>query len=273
MVTQMQAAAANTALRFDDETARRLEAIYLHPDVVERRRRVRQALALRPGDRMLDVGCGPGFLTAEIAAEVGPSGWVCGIDVSPSSLALARARCGGEGVAAWADIREGDAVALPFPDASFDAVVATQVYEYVGDLPTALAELFRVLRPGGRAVIVDTAWDSLVWHAADRERAAAILSAWDEHLADPSLPRTLLPRLRRAGFAVGRPEAMTVLNLEWDGYSKGLAGLIAGFVAGRRGITRETADAWLADLGQLDDTDEYFFSLDQFLFVAKKREA
>jgi SAM-dependent methyltransferase len=271
MVTQTQPAGTSTALQFDDETVRRIEAMYVHPDMVERRRRVRGALALVPGERVLDVGCGPGFLTAEIAAEVGPGGWACGLDLSESSLALARDRCG-DAVAAWVDFRQGDAVALPFPEASFDAAVATQVYEYVGDVPTALAELFRVLRPGGRAVIVDTAWDSLVWHAGDRDRAAAILAAFDEHLADPSLPRTLIPLLRQAGFAVRRPEAMTVLNLEWDGYSTGLAGLTAAFVVGRQGITQESADAWIEDLRRLDETGGYFFSLDQFLFVAEKRE-
>lgn len=271
MVAQADTTAA-TALQFDDETARRIETMYLHPDMIERRRRVRQALALAPGERVIDIGCGPGFLTAEVADDVGPSGWSCGLDLSASMLALARARSAGQPGAAWVDFREGDAAALPFPDAAFDAAVATQVYEYVGDVARALAELHRVLRPGGRAVIVDTDWDSIVWHSTDGRRTARILAAWDEHLADPHLPRSLRPLLRQAGFVAEKPEAVTTINVEFAGYSRGAADLVAAFVPGRQGIAQEDAAAWLEDLRQIDEAGAYFFSLAQYLFLAVKPE-
>jgi ubiquinone/menaquinone biosynthesis C-methylase UbiE len=267
MVAQADTTAA-TALQFNDETARRIEAMYLHPDMIERRRRVRQALVLAPGERVIDIGCGPGFLMTEVAADVGPTGWACGLDLSESMLALARDRCAGQPGAAWVDFRQGDAVTLPFPDASFDAAVATQVYEYVADVPRALAELHRVLRPGGRAVIVDTDWDSIVWHSTDPGRTARILAAWDEHLADPYLPRTLRPLLRQAGFVAEKPEAITTINIEFAGYSRGAADLVAAFIPGRRGIAQEDAVAWLEDLRRLDEEGSYFFSLDQYLFLA-----
>jgi SAM-dependent methyltransferase len=60
-----------------------------------------------------------------------------------------------------------DACALPFQDESFDAVVCTQVYEYVQDIAKALSELVRVLRPSARALVLDTDWDSIVWHSGD----------------------------------------------------------------------------------------------------------
>lgn len=186
-----QKASTPTALQFDEDAGRRLEAMYTHPDMVERRRRVRQALQLNPGERVLDIGCGPGFLTVELATEAGPNGFARGADISESMLAVARQRSAGQSYSDWIDFKAGDAIALPFPDHTFDAAVATQVYEYVGDMPQALAELYRVLRPGGRAVIVDTDWDTIAWHSSDRARMAQILAAWDEHLADPCLPRTL----------------------------------------------------------------------------------
>jgi arsenite methyltransferase len=272
MAAQVHANPAST-LQFDEEAARRIAVLYLHPDMVERRRRVRQALALRPGERVLDVGCGPGFLTGEVASEVGADGWVSGIDISEAMLAAARARSANDPAAAWIGFREGDAMALPFPDGAFDAAVATQVYEYVADVPKALAELARVLRPGGRAVIVDTDWDSIVWHSGDRARMAHILAAWDEHLTDPYLPRTLRAKLKQTGFLVPRTEVITTVNLEWAGYSPGLAGLVAAFVAGRQGLTQGTVDAWLEDLRRLAEDDTYFFSLDQYLFLAVKPEA
>ncbi len=265
-----QQATTVTTLQFDNDAGHKLEAMYTHPDVIERRRRVRQALQLGPGERVLDIGCGPGFLTGELAADTGPNGWACGIDISEAMLEVARRRAAGEPYAAWVDFQEGDAAALPFPADTFDAAVATQVYEYVADVPRALRELYRVLRPGGRAVIVDTDWDSMIWHSGDHARTQEILTAWDQHLADPRLPRSLRPELQRAGFTVTRPEVLNVLNLDWDGYSHGLAGLIAAFVVGRHGITQDDANAWLEDLQRQGAAGSYFFSLDQYLFLATR---
>ena len=114
---------------------------------------------------MLDVGSGPGLLAAEMAAEVGPGGRVVGVDPSESMLALARGRTDA------AEFVAGGALELPVPDASFDVVVSTQVLEYVEDVAGALAEARRVLRPGGRLLVLDTDWDSIVWQHG-RPRAA-----------------------------------------------------------------------------------------------------
>jgi arsenite methyltransferase len=73
---------------FGGAAARKLEAAYLTPDVVEQRRATLQALALRPGERVLDVGSGPGLLAAEMAEVVGLAGHIIGIDVSDAMLAL-----------------------------------------------------------------------------------------------------------------------------------------------------------------------------------------
>jgi SAM-dependent methyltransferase len=125
-------------LDFDEENARRVEAVYTTPDVIEQRRVTRAALSLQPGERVLDIGSGPGFLAAEMAAEVGPDGHVHGIDPSESMLARARRRD------APVEYGIGDALALPFPDEHFDVAVCTQVYEYVENVAAVLAEARRV---------------------------------------------------------------------------------------------------------------------------------
>ncbi len=81
-------------LQFDDEASRRIETIYSTPDVIAQRQAVREALAVRPGERVLDIGAGPGFLAAEMAASAAPNGMVIGTDVSESMLAIAAARLG-----------------------------------------------------------------------------------------------------------------------------------------------------------------------------------
>ena len=136
-------------LKFDVETSRRVEALYLTPDVVAQRCQVLKALQLREGERVLDVGVGPGLLAYDMAASVGRDGQVCGIDVSEDMLAMARRRCADQ---PWPEYRRADATELPYPDHNFDAAVSTQVYEYVADVPAALAELYRVTRSGGRVV-------------------------------------------------------------------------------------------------------------------------
>jgi arsenite methyltransferase len=134
-------------LQFDAEASRRVEATYTTPDVVEQRQAVLGALGLGPGERVIDIGTGPGLLAAEIAAAVGPDGLVCGIDIGDSMLALARARTTRPNSAPM-EFRQAGADRLPYAQASFDVAVATQVLEYVKDVPGALAEITRVLRPG-----------------------------------------------------------------------------------------------------------------------------
>jgi arsenite methyltransferase len=101
-------------------------------------------------------------------------------------------------------------------------------------------------------------------------RRARVLDAWTEHLADPYLPRRLPRYLREAGFALERCEVVPILNRRGDGgnFSSGVIALIAGFVAGRRGVSAADAEAWAADL--VGRTDDYFFSLNRYLFVATR---
>jgi len=182
---------------------------------------------------------------------------------------LARARCE---KLACVEIAPGDATHLDFPASSFDAAVSVQVHEYVKDVGAGLRELHRVLRPGGRLLLVATDWDSIVWASADRERMAHVLDAFEEHLADPHLPIRLAPLLREAGFETPRCEVVVQLNpsLEESSYSAGLLDLIHRFVPGRRGVTRSEADAWAEELRERGRRGEYFFSLNQYFFLAPR---
>ena len=251
-------------LDFDEENARRLEAVYMTPDVIDQRRAIRAALSLQPGERVLDIGSGPGFLAAEMAAEVGPDGRVHGIDSSEVMLASARRR------EAPVEYGTGDALALPFPDEQFDVAVCTQVYEYVGDIAAALAEARRVLRTGGRLLVLDTDWDSIVWHSGDRERMERVLAAWAEHLADPYLPRRLPGLLRATGLQPRKSVIVPILNVgaDRDTFSAGMSRIVTAYVVGRGLISEAEATAWEQDLAGLGE--DYFFSLNRYLFVAER---
>ena len=258
-----------TELRFDEEETKRLLALYVTPDVASQRGEFLRMLDPKPGERVLDVGSGPGFLAAAIADAVGSGGAVFGVDISEPLLAVARAHCAQR---SWVEFRRADATRLPFSDQDFDAVISTQVLEYVREVDAALAEIHRVLRPKGRVVIVDTDWDSIVWHSPDPDRMARVLAAWGEHAADSYLPRTLAGRLRNAGFRVEHERVIPLFNPVYDEntYSNRVIDTIAAFVTGREGIGRDEADAWARELRQAGERGDYFFSLNRYLFIARK---
>lgn len=244
-----------------------MERTYATPDVVAQRAQVLALLTPQPGERVLDIGSGPGYLLSEIAAAVGPTGRAFGVDPSGVMNAMASRRVSG---LEHVQIEEGDAGQLRYPDDWFDAAVSTQVYEYVADLPGALAQVHRVLRPGGRLLVLDTDWDSLVCNVTDRELHRRVIDAWEEHLVEPRLPRVLAGLLRRAGFTVTGQHVVPILNtrLHEDTYSHGVTQLIADFVPGKRGVTSADSAAWLADLRAVAAADEYFFSLNRYAITA-----
>jgi arsenite methyltransferase len=256
-------------LEFDEAITRSVEAAYLTPEMVAQRRTVIAALDPRPGERVLDIGSGPGLMAAEIAAAVGAEGVVHGVDRSASMLAMAARRELPPG-AAPIRLDAGEATALPLPDASFDAVISTQVYEYVEDMPAALAEARRVLVPGGRLLVMDSDWDSLVWHSTDPERMDRVMRAWDEHLAHRDLPRKLPRLLRDGGFALVTCAALPLLDVgdRDDGFSRSLVRVVGDFVTGRQGISAEEVAAWAADVRAMGE--DGFFSLNRYLFLATR---
>ena len=184
-------------LDFNEEMAAELEAVYSKRDILRRRALVHEALGAAPGDRVLDAGCGPGFYVAETLERVGPGGSVVGVDASQPMLALAAKRSEGHDNVSF---HEGDVTALPVADADFDRALSVQVLEYVDDIPAALAELHRVLRPGGRVLLWDVDWATVSWHSDDPARMDRFLRAWDDHLSDPSCRARLSAELRSAGF-------------------------------------------------------------------------
>jgi SAM-dependent methyltransferase len=226
-------------------------------------------LDLRTGETVLDVGCGTGLLAADMALTVGESGRVHGVDPSRDTLAMARRRCADW---PWVELLEGTATSLPQADATFDAVVSTQVLEYVPDVDAALAEMHRVLRPGGRALVMDTDWDGLVLHADDMERQARMLQAWRAHGAHHNLPRSLPSRLQRAGLTVTRRELLMLFDTSLNPhcYAGGMAGFVSAFAVKRGGIAKEEAAAWVDDLRSVDARGDFTLVLPRFVFMARK---
>jgi len=151
---------------------------------------------LRPGLSLLDVGCGPGTITADLAARLAP-GRVCGID--PSAEVVAAARRDHPGV----EFALGDVYTMAFDDASWDIVHAHQVLQHLPDPVTALKEMRRVVRPGGIVAARDADYAAFSWHPAD-ERLTRWLSLYHDiarsNGGEPDAGRYLLSWAQHAGF-------------------------------------------------------------------------
>ena len=158
---------------------------------------------------------------------------------------------------------------IPYPDASFDAAVSTQVLEYVADVPTALAELRRVVRPGGRILILENGL-GLDCVAVRRQRPDG---RGPGRVGGPSRgPAAAASAARRAPLGrlhTGHSARTALLKVGFDpvrAFSAGLIDIIGDFIAERGVLPAAEVAAWKADLRSLGDG--YFFSLNRYVFRA-----
>jgi ubiquinone/menaquinone biosynthesis C-methylase UbiE len=245
-------------MTFSDDMARIQRAVAQCRDIVLRYSQVLEALQLRRGERVLEIGCGGGLLTSEVAQCVGPTGDVRAIDISPDQIAAAQHRCA---ELSWATCEVADARSLPYADGTCDLVYGHQVFEYVTPLETALREVHRVLRPGGRCAIVATDWNTAVWHSEHPDRMQRVLTAWAAHSATPNLPSILGTQLRQASLEPLRQLPLPMINRSYHGHSFSywVARLIQAFVVGRQLLTEAEAEAWLQEFDALEQQGAYFF--------------
>jgi ubiquinone/menaquinone biosynthesis C-methylase UbiE len=163
---------------------------------------------LESGQDLLDVGCGPGTITIDLARRVAP-GLVIGIDAVESPLAAARrdaAEAGVDGVT----FEVGDAYALRFDDARFGVVHAHQVLQHVADPVAALREMARVCRIGGMVAARDSDYGAMTWFPDDPwlDRWVALYDRVARHQGgEPNAGRRLLAWAHEAGFVDVTPSA------------------------------------------------------------------
>jgi SAM-dependent methyltransferase len=163
---------------------------------------------LTPGLSLLDVGCGPGTITADLAELVAP-GRVVGLDREEAPLGPARRTAEERGLTN-ASYVAGDVYALDFPDATFDVVHAHQVLQHLVDPVAALGEMARVTRPGGLVAVRDADYASMTWYPANDgltrwlELYRAVAHGND---AEPDAGRRLLAWAHAAGFTDVRTSA------------------------------------------------------------------
>lgn len=251
---------------YDEKMSLTQEALAATPDMRAQRQAVLAAMSLSPGEAVLDVGAGNGIMARDILDQIGPSGTVSGLDAAAPMIAMARALCP-EG-----NFVQGDAADLPFEDASFDIVTAAQLICFLPDPDLALREMHRVLRPGGRVVILDTDWGSLVWNSFRPELMEKAVDVYTRPYADAHVPRTLFKRLGEAGFKEIGSNALTVLN--WtpgpENYAELTTDFMEAIVAASDDFSDDEWHDWIEDQKAVADAGEYMFSLNRYIFHARR---
>jgi len=207
-----------------------------------------ELLLLVEGDHILDVGCGTGDDARAISGQA-PGVSVTGIDASEDKIREARART--LGLPRPVDFRLGDAYALPFDDEAFDACRADRVFHHLVDPQTALAEMARVTRPGGRVVVCDTDYDTLVVEAADGELTRRILAHHADRMESGRVGRKLRGLFLDAGLGLIEVSSYAAIATEYDEEVLKLRDK-AERAAASGAIAADAAARWVASLVEAD---------------------
>jgi ubiquinone/menaquinone biosynthesis C-methylase UbiE len=201
------------------------------------------------GQRLLDVGCGRGDDVRALAPHVGPNGCVVGIDISETLIGEARQR----GADPCVRFHVADAHAMPFADASFDAARVERALQHVEDPAGVLAEMARVVRPGGIIVASEPDWGTLAVDSADRDATRELgRLLCDRHIRNGWIGRQLPGHFARLGLV-----AIEVLPVTLAIRSFALAADLLQF-------RETTAPSWLQELQDRDSHGTFFAAMTGF---------
>ncbi|TDC21001.1 methyltransferase domain-containing protein [Streptomyces sp. 8K308] len=240
-----------------DELIARLDAVDALPAARALRARGHDLLDPAPGAAVADIGCGTGLAVAELA-ERGAA--AMGFDIDERMLAAARARRPG------ADLRRGDALALPLPDGALAGYRADRLLHALPEPARAVREARRVLAPGGRIVLVGQDWEALVIDAADAALTRRVVQARADTIPSPRAARAHRRLLLDAGFRPLATEAHTPLFT-----GSAALPMLTGLAETARAlgaIDAAEADRWLGDQRERVAADRLLVAVPHFLAAA-----
>jgi ubiquinone/menaquinone biosynthesis C-methylase UbiE len=228
-------------------------------------------LHVRPGQRVLDLGCGGGWLCRALAPRVAPGGQVTGVDLSPEAVDLA-ARLSADVEPDLLAFACADGHQLPFAESSFDAAACISVLAFCEDPGRVLAEVRRVLRPGGRLVVASADEDTRLYNGHDRDLGRRIIRAIADRGHDPWLGRRLAYLIHSAGFRVLEDAVLVDVERRFSpgtsGY--GLAHMCGNYLLTRAGISATDYDRWLADLRACEWEGSYCYGVTTYAYLAER---
>jgi ubiquinone/menaquinone biosynthesis C-methylase UbiE len=225
--------------------------------------------AVGAGESCVDIGSGTGTMTRRLARLVGPTGRAVGIEPNAEMRRVAEERAAADGVAV--SFVEGLATELPLPDASVDVVWCERVLQHVPDAEAAVREMARVLRPGGRALVLDSDHESRVESDIDPTTGRAMLEAFMAQIANPRAARNIPRQAMTAGLTVDPDVGSSALVYPQDVLmGSHLSRLAAEQAVADGTITREQAEAAVASQTLAARHGWAFSAITIFGFVCRK---
>lgn len=253
---------------FDAKTAQQLSMIYQTDDIREMQRQYRVWFDPRPGETILDVGCGTGVNGLALSKLVGPSGKIVAIDNSEAMLAIARAKASAGNLEYQLQAVEQ----IDFPDDSFDGIVCTQVLGYVSDPVEAIRKMLRVVKPTGRVFISEADWDTLIYSIPDKELQRKVTLSFSDHHGDGWIGRRLYSLCCQAGSQPMEVHPYVIQNWEYSArrYGGPLSYVIRDYLLRSKKCTETEVQRWLKLLSEAFDNRTYFFSLNRSVCILRK---
>lgn len=250
--------------------AERLDQFARIPSEREAWSRVIELLDPLQGDDVLDVGAGSGDISVRIARRVAPHGTVTALDLSAGLLEHAQERARLAGLDFCFATESADARAMPWADDCFDRALCHWVLLHVDDPAAVLAELQRVVCPGGRVVCVEVDWGTMTVEPGDPRITQEVVAANIARQYDGRLGRELAPLLRDCGF-----DEVTVIAIEDVETAPDTAGSWLDFlttriaVAEQAGVSSQALMQWWQEISDAARQGHYSFSLTQFAVAAR----
>ena len=230
-----------------------LDILDNHADIKKFRAEAAKRLNLTPMHRVIDVGCGIGGATFQLADLVGPAGRVAGVDISAALIDVAKSRAvKRHGL----EFHVGDACAIPYPDGFFDAARSERLYLYLPDRLAAIHELKRVVKPGGRVCLIDTDFDCTAIHSRNPALTRKMTSIVAASIPNPNSARDLPALVKKAGlrninteaFAVTTPHEILLRGMTGSLYKAAEDGL----------VPRADVDEWIAEQYSIQMSGDFF---------------
>jgi ubiquinone/menaquinone biosynthesis C-methylase UbiE len=226
----------------------------------------RAALAAHPGERAVDIGSGTGEELQALADAVGAGGEAVGVDPIPGLLAEATRRAAESGSSAR--FVAGDAYSLPFEESTVDVVRCERVLQHLEEPERAVAEIARVLRPGGRVALLDSDWGTTIMHPGDPATIQSLERFWLGRSANPFSGRRLAGQLTAVGLEVVDRGSQALIQT--PDVIDTLLAMIGALAVEQGAITEAQRAALQADLEDAAVRGDFHFSVTMFGVLGRK---